>query len=120
MINETKDSNLGVWLFLIGIGLLLGAARTVHYLLFHTLAELVAITVSFSIFALTWTSQKYLKNSYLTILGAAYGTIGVIDVFHTLTFQGMNLFPTVTTNHPTQFWLTARALEAIALVVAAV
>ena len=120
MINETKDSNLGVWLFLIGIGLLLGVARSVHYLLFHTLAELVAITVSFSIFVLTWTSQKYLKNSYLTILGAAYGTIGVIDVFHTLTFKGMDLFPDVTTNHPTQFWLTARALEAIALVVAAV
>ena len=115
----TKDSNLGVWLFLLGISVLLGLSRTVHYLLFHTLAELFAVTVSFSIFALTWTSQKYLKNSYLTILGAAYGTIGVIDVFHTLTFKGMNLFPGVTTNHPTQFWLAARALEAIALVIAA-
>jgi len=115
----TKDRNVGVWLFLVGISVLLGLSRTIHYLLFHTLAELFAVTVSFSIFALTWTSQKYLKNSYLTILGAAYGTIGVIDVFHTLTFKGMNLIPAVTTNYPTQFWLAARALEAIALVVAA-
>lgn len=119
MINKKQESPLGVCLFLIGSCALLAASRTVHYLLFHTLAEIFAITVSFSIFALTWTSRTYLKNSYLTILGAAYGTIGVIDVFHTLTFKGMNLFPAVTTNHPTQFWLTARTIEAIALVSAA-
>jgi hypothetical protein len=118
MENKAWTNQLGVWAFLILTVALLVAARSVHYLLFHTLAELVAITVSFSVFTLTWTSQKYLRNSYLTILGAAFGTIGIIDVFHTLTFRGMNLFPTVSTNHPTQLWLTARFIEAIALVVA--
>jgi hypothetical protein len=59
------------------------------------MVELFAITVSFSIFTLTWASQKHLKNSYLTVLGAAYGTTGIVDVFHALTFQGMNLFPAV-------------------------
>jgi len=116
---EIKAQNLNIWIFVFGLIVLLSIARSFHYLLFHTLAELVAITVSFSIFTLTWTSQKHLKNSYLTILGAAYGTIGVVDVFHTLTFKGMNLFPQVTTNFPTQFWLTARFIEAIALLAAA-
>ncbi|MCK9389073.1 MAG: EAL domain-containing protein [Sulfuritalea sp.] len=101
---------------LVAIVALLAEARSAHYLLFHTLAELFAIVVSFSIFMLTWTSNRYLTNAYLIVLGAAYGAIGFVDVLHTLTFKGMNLFPWVTTNYPTQFWLTARALEAVALV----
>ena len=119
--HETRNSQLNVWGILAGTAVLLmaaAAAKHVHYLLFHTMAELIAITVSFSIFTLTWASQKLLKNSYLTILGAAYGTTGIVDVFHALTFQGMNLFPAVTTNHPTQFWLTARFIESVALILA--
>lgn len=102
--------------FLAAIVALLAGARSVHYLFFHTMAELFAIVVSLSIFMLTWTSNRYLANGYLIILGGAYGAIGVVDVFHTLTFRGMNLFPGVSTNYPTQFWLTARYLEALALV----
>lgn len=105
-------------LFLIGIIVVLVWARSVHYLLFHTLAEIIAIVVSLSIFSLTWASRRHLKNGYLVILGSAYITIGIVDIFHALTFKGMNLLPGVTTNHPTQFWLTARFIEAVALVVA--
>lgn len=107
-----------VWLFLCGVALVLGFSRSVHYLLFHTLAELIAITVSFSIFTLAWASRQHLKNGYLIIIGAAYVTIGTVDVFHSLTFKGMNLLPGVTTNYPTQFWLTARFIEAAALMIA--
>jgi hypothetical protein len=105
-------------LFLLAVGCILVWARSFHYLLFHTLVELIAIAVGFSIFSLTWASWQHLKNGYLVVLGAAYATIGVVDIFHTLTFKGMNLLPGVTTNHPTQFWLTARFIEAIALVIA--
>ena len=104
--------------FLAGILALLGAARGVHYLLFHTLAVLIAITISFSIFALTWASRKHIRNGYLVLLGAAYMTIGMVDLFHALTFKGMNLLPGVTTHDPTQFGLMARFIEALALLVA--
>ena len=103
---------IGVLLATIAI---LATARSAHYLLFHTMAELFSIVVSFSIFVLTWTSSRYLVNGYLIVLGGSYGAIGLIDVFHTLTFRGMNLFPGVSTNYPTQFWLIARYLEALAL-----
>lgn len=116
-INSTQPNVRGI-LACIAVLLALAAAKHVHYLLFHTMAELFAITVSFSIFTLTWASQRHLTNNYLTILGAAYGTIGILDVFHALTFRGMNLFPSVTTNHPTQFWVTARFIEAVALIIA--
>ena len=102
--------------FLVTIALIV--ARNIHYLLFHTLAELDAITVSFSLFTLAWVCRRYIQNGYLIILGSAYGAIGLVDVFHTLTFKGLNIIPQMTLNHPTQFWLTARLLEAVALVIA--
>ncbi len=94
------------------------AGRFVHYLLFHTMAELFAIVVSFSIFVLAWISNRYLTNGYLIVLGGSYAAVGMVDVLHTLTFKGMNLFPGVSTNIPTQYWLTARFLEAFALLLA--
>ena len=109
---------LAIGLFMVALGALMAYTKSIHYLVFHTIAEVVAITVSFSIFTLTWASLRHLKNNYLVILGSAYGTIGLVDVFHTLTFKGMNLFPGVTTNYPTQFWLTARSTEAVALLLA--
>ncbi len=113
-----KKPDVAVVGILFTIVAILAGAKSVHYLFFHTMAELFAIVVSLSIFILTWTSNRYLTNGYLIVLGGAYGAIGVVDIFHTLTFKGMNLFPGVSTNYPTQFWLTARYLEAAALLCA--
>jgi diguanylate cyclase (GGDEF)-like protein/PAS domain S-box-containing protein len=103
---------------LLAIMALLAVGRSAHYLLFHTMAELFAIVVSFSIFMLTWVGHRYLTNGYLVVLGAAYCAIGLVDIFHTLTFRGMNLFPDVSPNYTTQFWLVARFMEALALLCA--
>jgi diguanylate cyclase (GGDEF)-like protein/PAS domain S-box-containing protein len=113
-----KKPDVAVVGILIAIVAILVGAKSAHYLLFHTMAEIFAIVVSLSIFMLTWISNRYLANGYLIVLGAAYGAIGFVDIFHTLTFKGMNLFPGVSTNYPTQFWLTARYLEAAALLCA--
>jgi fucose permease len=47
-------------LFLLAVGCVLVWARSFHYLLFHTLVELIAIAVGFSIFSLTWASWQHL------------------------------------------------------------
>jgi len=112
---DSRRSAIAVVGMLVTVMAILAGARSVHYLLFHTMAEIFAIVVSVSIFTLTWTSHRYLTNGYLILLGGAYGAIGLVDVFHALTFRGMNLFPGVSTNYPTQFWLIARYLEALAL-----
>ena len=113
-----QRSGVGVAAFLAAVIALLCIARSISYLLFHTLAEFLAIVVSLSMFTLTWTSNRYLSNGYLVVLGGAYGSIGIVDLFHTLTFRGMNLFPEMSTNYPTQFWLIARFLETLALLLA--
>jgi len=104
--------------FLLAILVALGAAKSVHYLFFHTLVEILSVVVSLCIFVLVWSTRHYLTNGYLIVLGGSYGAVGFVDVLHTLTFKGMNLFPEVSTNYPTQFWLTARCLEALALICA--
>ena len=116
--NLNKRNIVSIGLFLLFVGTALFLSRTVHYLLFHSIAELISITVGFSLFILTWASLKYLRNNYLALLGSAYGTICAVDILHTLTFKGMNVIPDVTTNYPTQFWLTARFIEALALLLA--
>ncbi|MDD2729983.1 MASE3 domain-containing protein [Malikia sp.] len=118
-LDESKPHEpFGLWVFL-GLALVIMVlARSEHYLLFHTMAEITAIMVNFSIFSLVWTTRRHLSSGYLALLGSAYGAIGVVDIFHALTFKGMTLLPGVTSSHPTQFWLIARLIEAVAVVLA--
>ena len=88
------------------------------YLLFHTLIELATVSVAFTLFILIWNSRQYLTNTYLRLLGIGYGAIALIDLVHTLSFKGMNVFPGHDANLPTQLWIAARYLQAITLVVA--
>lgn len=112
---QDKDIAIATTIAILGVVLTLELARSVHYIFFHTMVEVFAVVVSLSIFILTWVSHRYLSSGYLIILGAAYGAIGIVDVFHALTFKGMNLFPGVSLNYTNQFWLTSRFLESVAL-----
>ena len=75
-------------------------------------------TVFVSIFLTGIIGWFALINSYLNFLSAAKGAIAVIDVFHTLTFKRTNLLLYLSTNYSTLFWLTARFLETVALILA--
>ena len=86
-----------------------------NYVLFHTLAELFSICVAYTVFILAWTSKKYLSNSYLVFLGIAFLFIGSLDLFHTLAFQGMNIFRVPV--DATQVWIATRYLESLTLLV---
>ncbi|MBK1679662.1 EAL domain-containing protein [Rhodocyclus tenuis] len=118
MKSETKLGHLNAWLFLAGIGALLTASATGHDLLFHTLAELFVIALSFSIFSLTWACRHNLNSSYLIVLGAAYGSSGLVDALHILTVRELQLIPALTSSQPTWFWLTTRCIEVIAALAA--
>ena len=89
-----------------------------NYLLFHSFAEIFSIVIAFSIFILAWNCRDIIDNNYLIFLGLAYLFIGFIDTIHTLAYKGMGVFPGYTANLPTQFWIAARYLESISLLVA--
>ncbi len=90
-----------------------------NYLLFHTLIELAGIIIAFTIFVIGWNTRKFSGNSMIIILAAGYLAVGAIDMLHTLTFTGMGIFPDINSNPTTQFWISARYLEATAFLLAA-
>ena len=92
----------------------------VHYLLFHSLAEIFSILVAFGIFVIALNSRKFLENGYLLLLGIAYLFVGGIDILHTLAYKGMGIFQSDGSNLATQMWIAARYLESISLIIAPV
>ncbi|MCF7868223.1 MAG: hypothetical protein K9N09_05935 [Candidatus Cloacimonetes bacterium] len=89
-----------------------------NYIFFHTIVELISIIVAFSLFSIAWNSQEFSTNKYLLFLGIAYLFIGSIDLLHTISYKGMNIFPNYDTDLPTQLWITARYMESISLIAA--
>ena len=87
------------------------------YLLFHTIAEIFSIVVACGIFIIAWNSMKYIENSYLIFIAVAYLFIGGLDLLHTLSYKGMQIFKDYD-YYANQLWIAARYLESITLMVA--
>jgi PAS domain S-box-containing protein len=88
------------------------------YLLFHSLAEIFAVVVSFGIFVLAWNSRRFIDNNYILFLGISYLFIGGLDLVHTFAYQGMGIFPGYGANLATQLWIAARYLQSVSFLVA--
>ncbi|MFC2107888.1 MASE3 domain-containing protein [Candidatus Bipolaricaulota bacterium] len=91
-----------------------------NYLLFHSLLEILSITVAFVMLAIAWNTWQFSTNHFLLFLGAGYAFIGGVDLLHTLAYQGMGVFRDPGPNLATQLWVGARYLEALTLVTAPV
>jgi len=88
-----------------------------NYLLFHTIAETFSICIAFTVFLLSWNSIRYLKNNYLILVGIAYFFIGFLDLFHTMSYKGMQIFKDYD-YYANQLWIAARYFESIILLIA--
>ena len=97
---------------------LLYLARVGSYLLFHSIAELFAIVVSACVFMVIWNSRRFVQNEYLLFLGVASLAIGCVDAAHLFTYKGVGIIAGTTLDTPTQLWIAARTMQAIALVIA--
>ncbi len=90
------------------------ATRLYGYTLFHTLAELYSIVIASTYFVIAWNTRRISQSPSLTALGIIYGFVAFLDLFHTLSFQGMQVFRGY--DFPAnQLWIQARALEAASL-----
>ena len=101
-------------IFLIGLYL----ANQYSFLLFHVLVELFSIIIAWSIFAFAWNSRRYIENDFLIFLGITYLFVGVLDLVHTLSYEGMNIINGYDVNLPTQLWIAARYLQSTAFLLA--
>ncbi|MBS1191730.1 MAG: hypothetical protein H6R10_3522 [Rhodocyclaceae bacterium] len=93
--------------------LVLVATAPIDFLLFHSLAELFSIGVAITVFAVAWNTYPFTRRSFLLYLGCGYLWVAGLDLVHTLTYQGMGVFPIQGANVATQFWIAGRLYEAV-------
>lgn len=91
-----------------------------NYLLFHSLVEVVSIVVAFAVFIVTWNARKEIEHSFLIIVGISYLFVGGLDLLHTLSYEGMGVFPGHGADLPTQLWIFSRYVESISFLGAAI
>ena len=88
-----------------------------NFLLFHTLAEGVAITIGVMMCAVAWQTYQFSPNSFLIFLANGFFWVSVLDFLHACSYKGINIFPGNNTDVPTQFWIAARYCQAVLLLV---
>src|SRR5665647_2910430 len=89
-----------------------------HYLLFHSLVELFSVVAACTSFIIIWKSKSLILNRYLLLLGISYFFVGCFDLLHTLAFSGVEALPELDLNPSIQFWIIARYIESISLLIA--
>lgn len=93
----------------------LGILDAYNFLLAHVFAEMFSVTVAGMIFFISWNARDYFENSFFVYLGIAYLFVALLDMLHTIAYDGMGIFPYSTANEATQLWLLARLIESVAL-----
>ena len=96
------------------LALILIAISFFNFLLFHTLAEFFAISIAILMCVVAWHMYPFTRNNYLMYIGGGYFWIGILDLLHTLSYEGMGVFPAAASvNMGVQFWIGTRYLETI-------
>jgi len=89
-----------------------------NYLLFRNLSELFGVVVSCAIFVVAYNARRFLENDFVLFLGTASLFIAGFDVFHTLAYTGIRVFPEHGGDLPTQLWIAGRYLQALSFLLA--
>jgi diguanylate cyclase (GGDEF)-like protein len=91
------------------------------YLLLHTLMETTSIVISMMVFAIGWNSHSRALSGNIIVLACVFFSVGLLDFSHMMSYLGMPDF--VSPNDAQKqlnFWLSARFLAAVALLVVAI
>ncbi|MAK55946.1 MAG: hypothetical protein CML17_08905 [Pusillimonas sp.] len=89
-----------------------------HYLTWHLILEIASIAFAFAVFALGWSTYRKHPQRNILYLACAFIGVALLDIAHTLSFEGMPAF--VTPNNPEKaiyFWLVARYMAAVGLLI---
>ena len=89
---------------------------TLHsYLLFHALAEILFIVVCLCVLVVAWSLREFLDDDFALFLGIALAAVAVLHSVHVVDYPGLDLIG-ASQDPPTQIWLGARFLLAVALI----
>lgn len=94
-------------------GLFLSLLSHFNYLLVHTLIEFSGIVLLIAVFLIGWNTRHLVRNQFFMILAASFLATGLVDLMHTLTYQGMQVISGASADVPTQLWLIARSITVL-------
>ena len=98
-----------------------GSQGVGHYLVWHALMESLSIVIAMMVFAVGWNAHRGRGSGNLALLACLFFVIGLLDFSHTFSYAGMPDF--FTPNEPGKqlnFWMSARFLAALALLLVAI
>lgn len=92
-----------------------------YYLSLHTLMETLSIAVAMMVVAVGWNYRQSHNTQNLVLLACLFFAVGILDFLHMVSYAGMPEFlsPNDTDKH-LNFWLSARFVAALALLVVSV
>ena len=88
------------------------------YPIFHVAAEMFSIIVGVGLFTIIWNTRHTIDNNYPLFIGIAFFFVAILDLTHTLAYEGMGIFSGYGPNLPTQLWVAARYLQGLAFLAA--
>jgi diguanylate cyclase (GGDEF)-like protein/PAS domain S-box-containing protein len=92
-----------------------------HFVPVHTLMETLSIIVAMMVFAQGWNARVRQTPGNLTLLASAFFVVGWLDFSHALSYVGMPDFLSPNDSEKQlAFWLSARLLAALALLIVSV
>ncbi len=116
--NPVKPHHWLTYVILVGLlSAVLVWAKSIHYLLFHNLAEQGSAIVFGAVFLLVWNARKVLENGFLICVGMASLPVAVLDWLHSMAYWGMPIFQSYGKNLATQLWVEARFIQATSVLV---
>ncbi|MBP7654398.1 hypothetical protein KA977_13310 [Candidatus Dependentiae bacterium] len=98
------------------IGIALYWLSRYNYLHFHLIAEFYSIIIAGGIFIVSWNTRKNTEYNSLVFLGLCYFFIAIIDFYHTISYNGMNIFNDYNF-YANQLWVVARVLESFSILI---
>lgn len=89
------------------------------FLVLHTLLEISSVLIAFSIFLALYNIYDYSDRIRNMIFANTFFIVGVLDIFHLLSYKGMPDFLTVNiTQKSTAYWIFSRIIMAIGILLA--
>lgn len=89
-----------------------------NFVLFHTLIEFICILVAFNMLVLSINTYDLNPSLYIIFIGIAYGFVAILDFGHIIAFPGVNMLLNNSANMTVQFWVAARLMECLSILIA--
>ncbi|MCR4432741.1 MAG: PAS domain-containing protein [Caldiserica bacterium] len=114
--NKQSARRAGVGVFISWFAILL-VVWFLNPKLFHLLSVIYCIIIAFGIYTVAWNSRQRLEANPLLLLGVAFFFVAVFDLLHIFASEDLALMNFSGANISWQFWLVARYLQAVSLLI---